>query len=63
MNGPRRPALYESWDAAEPGTGYAEKAAEWQAKLEEEGTKPRSHVDTKRPDETSKRQNVETSKP
>ena len=39
--------LYESWDAAEPGKGYAEKAAEWRGKLEE----------------TSKRQNVEKSKP
>lgn len=27
--------LYESWDAAEPGKGYAEKAAEWRAKLDE----------------------------
>jgi serine/threonine protein kinase/tetratricopeptide (TPR) repeat protein len=26
--------LYDSWDAAAPGKGYAEKAAEWQAKLE-----------------------------
>lgn len=25
--------LYESWDAAEPGTGKAEKAAEWRAKV------------------------------
>ena len=25
--------LYEAWDAAEPGNGYAEKAAEWRAKL------------------------------
>ena len=24
--------LYEAWDTAEPGKGYAEKAAEWQAK-------------------------------
>jgi tetratricopeptide (TPR) repeat protein len=39
--------LFESWDAAEPGKGYAEKAAQWRAKLEE----------------TSKNQNVETSKP
>jgi hypothetical protein len=23
------------WDAAEPGSGYAEKAAEWRAMLEE----------------------------
>jgi len=26
--------LYRCWDAAEPGKGYAEKAAEWQATLE-----------------------------
>jgi hypothetical protein len=26
-------ALYEAWDAAEPGKGYVEKAAEWRAKL------------------------------
>jgi len=25
--------LYKSWDVAEPGIGYAEMAAEWQAKL------------------------------
>jgi hypothetical protein len=24
-----------SWDAAEPGKGYAEKAAEWREKLDE----------------------------
>ena len=36
--------LYESWDAAEPGKGFAEKTAEWREKLEE----------------TSKSQNVET---
>jgi len=47
MNRPSRPALCESWDAAEPGKGYAEKAAEWRAKL----------------DETSKSQNIERSKP
>ena len=39
-------ALYESWIAAEPGKGHAEKAAEWRAKL----------------DETSKSQNPETPK-
>jgi len=38
--------LYDSWDAAEPGKGYAEKAAQWRAKLEE----------------TSKSKNVETPK-
>jgi len=52
-------ALYEQWDAAEPGKGYAEKAAEWRAKLEDEGTKPRSHPSragsaTKGPKETPK---------
>ncbi len=26
--------LYEAWDAAEPGKGYAEIAAEWRAKLQ-----------------------------
>ncbi len=40
-------SLYDSWDAAEPGKGYAEKAAEWRAMLEE----------------SSKNQNAETSKP
>ena len=25
--------LYESWHAAEPGKGYAEKAAEWRTVL------------------------------
>ena len=31
------------WDAAEPGQGYAEKAAEWRATLDERGrSKPRS---------------------
>jgi len=25
--------LYESWDAAEPNTGKAQKAAEWREKL------------------------------
>jgi tetratricopeptide (TPR) repeat protein len=39
-------ALYEQWDAAEPGKGYAEKAAVWRTKLEE----------------TPKSPNVETSK-
>ena len=27
--------LYQAWDAAEPDQGYAEKAAEWRAKLAE----------------------------
>ncbi len=53
-------ALYESWDAAEPGKGYAEKAAQWRAKLEEEGTKARSHGGTKGLEESSKSQNTET---
>ena len=26
--------LYDLWDAAEPGKGYADKAAEWRKKLE-----------------------------
>jgi len=26
--------LPAAWDAAEPGKGYADKAAEWRAKLE-----------------------------
>jgi serine/threonine protein kinase/Tfp pilus assembly protein PilF len=38
--------LYDSWDAADPGKGYAEKAAQWRAKLDQEGTKPRSHEET-----------------
>ncbi len=46
MNGPSRTALHESWNAAGPGKGHAEKAAEWRAKL----------------DETPKSQNVETPK-
>jgi hypothetical protein len=54
--------LYDSWDAAEPGKGYAEKAAEWRAKLDELGTKARSHGGTKGPEETSRSQNVETPK-
>jgi len=38
-----RPAEHPTWDAAEPGNGNAEKAAQWRAKLEEiEATKPRS---------------------
>jgi tetratricopeptide (TPR) repeat protein len=28
-------ALYETWDAVEPGEGYAEKAAEWREKRDE----------------------------
>ena len=34
-------ALYTAWDVAEPDGGYADKAAEWRAKLEERGTGPR----------------------
>jgi hypothetical protein len=30
--------LYDAWDAAEPGKGYAEKAAEWRSKLAESST-------------------------
>ncbi len=34
--------LYNAWHAAEPGKGYADKAAEWRAKLSEsvEGVEP-----------------------
>ncbi len=32
--------LYIAWDAAEPGKGYAEKAAEWRAKLPGEDPQP-----------------------
>jgi serine/threonine protein kinase len=40
--------FYESWDIAEPGKGYAEKAAEWRAKLQEmEATKPLNDRGTK----------------
>ncbi len=36
--------LYDSWDAAEPGKGYAQKAAAWREKLEElQGTKAHRH--------------------
>ncbi len=28
--------LYDAWDTAEPGKGYAEKAAKWRAKLPQE---------------------------
>jgi tetratricopeptide (TPR) repeat protein len=30
--------LYDAWHAAEPGKGYGEKAAEWRAKISEEGS-------------------------
>jgi hypothetical protein len=32
--------FYETWDAAEPGKGYAEKAAEYRAALSEMQTNP-----------------------
>jgi tetratricopeptide (TPR) repeat protein len=32
-------ALYDAWDAAEPGKGYADQAGKWRVKLEEDGTK------------------------
>jgi len=32
--------LYELWDAAEPGQGYAEKAAEWRTKLQPKAPSP-----------------------
>ena len=35
---PRIVKLYEAWDASEPNQGYAEKAAEWRAKLPKEET-------------------------
>jgi len=44
--------LYESWGAAEPGKGYAEKAAQWHAKLEE--------MPIDQNVETSKNENAET---
>ena len=48
-------ALYESWIAAEPGKGYAEKAAEWRAKWDElQATKPRSDAATEGKDDPSK---------
>jgi len=54
----------ETWPRFVPDKGYAEKAAEWRAKLEEEGTKPRSREGTKgQQDETPKSENVETPKP
>lgn len=31
-----RSRLVDAWDAAEPGKGYAEKAAEWRKKLPKE---------------------------
>ena len=37
--------LYEAWDAAEPGQGHTERAAEWRAKLQE------SQVATDSPDD------------
>jgi len=46
--------LYVTWDAAEPGKGYAEKAAQWRTKLEVEGTKPQSQGGTKGPDDSRK---------
>ncbi len=46
MNGDR--------DAAEPGKGYAEKAAEWRAKLNELGTEAQRHEGTQGNTETPK---------
>ena len=34
--------LYEAWESAEPGQGYAEKAAEWRAKLPVAAPQPAS---------------------
>ena len=36
--------LYETWDAAEPGKGHAEKAAEWRVKLEETPKNPNAET-------------------
>jgi tetratricopeptide (TPR) repeat protein len=36
--------LYEAWDVAEPGKGYAEKAAEWRAKLPAESEAARDEA-------------------
>jgi hypothetical protein len=53
----------ETWPRFVPDKGYAEKAAEWRAKLEEEGTKARRHEGTKaRRDSRMKRRRVKTSK-
>ena len=35
--------LYDAWHAAEPGAGYDAQAAEWRAKLEEEGIEAQRH--------------------
>ena len=41
-------------EAAEPGKGYAEKAAEWRAKLDElQGTKAQSHEATEETDKST----------
>ena len=43
------------WDAAEPGKGYAEKAAEWRTKLKKlQATKPRSDAATEGKDDPGK---------
>ncbi len=47
--------FYQAWEAAEPGNGHAEKAAEWRGKLEETSTSQNT--------ETSNGPNVETSSP
>jgi len=49
--------------AAEPGKGYAEKAAEWGAKLDELGTEALRHEGTEGKGETPESQNAETAKP
>ncbi len=41
--------LYETWDAAEPGKGYAEKADEWRAKLEATQTPKSKNAETPKP--------------
>jgi len=49
--------LYDAWDTAEPGKGYAEKAAQWRARLETGDKKLETRNDT------PESQNVETPKP
>jgi serine/threonine protein kinase/tetratricopeptide (TPR) repeat protein len=44
-------ALYEAWDAAEPGKGYAEKAVEWRAMLPPKPSSPEAPADDATPNE------------
>jgi hypothetical protein len=50
------PLHASGWCPLEPGKGYAEKAAEWRARLETGNKKPETR------DETPESQNVESSK-